>query len=265
MNMPMTHGGEGETPWSLWPSTRRLPAPCVLNGCAGTGEWRRSWLATAVLAAIWLRGVGAGVDFSDHRQPGTQMPEHSVFADQGRMRTGTRCTILVKLPVAFSGGKHAELRTGGGCEAVETTVEYPDLKAHRLRMLTRWPGLHVLELVFFEIGIDPQAAGRHHRQQLRASGGIRADPRTAVADDPIDRRAQLGVTDVQPRHDHVRRGLVGARRGLVVFASSITASWRCAASSSKPARLALIGLGSLVGGVGALRSFPPTRHWWSPA
>ena len=47
--------------------------------------------------------VAARVDVDDDGKSGAQDAGRATSAGT-RMRTGTRCTILVKLPVAFSGG-----------------------------------------------------------------------------------------------------------------------------------------------------------------
>src|SRR6202012_2452117 len=54
-------------------------------------------------------------------------------------------------------------------------------------------GFDARELVFLEIGVDPQTIRGHERDELRTHRGIRTDLRTAVADDAVDGRAQLGV------------------------------------------------------------------------
>ncbi|MNF94796.1 hypothetical protein D3C84_775160 [compost metagenome] len=56
---------------------------------------------------------------------------------------------------------------------------------------------HARQLVFLEVGIDPQPPGGHHRQQLRTGLGVGANPRATVADHAIHRGAQFGVADVQ--------------------------------------------------------------------
>ena len=56
---------------------------------------------------------------------------------------------------------------------------------------------HVGELVLLEIGVDPEALRRHDRDELRADGRVGAGPRAAIADRAIDRRAELGVVEVE--------------------------------------------------------------------
>ena len=59
------------------------------------------------------------------------------------------------------------------------------------------PGAHARELAFLEVGIDPEPARRHQRDELRADRRVGAGPRAAVADRAVDRRAQFGVAEVE--------------------------------------------------------------------
>ena len=61
------------------------------------------------------------------------------------------------------------------------------------------PGAHARELALLEVGVDPEPVRRHQRDELRADRRIGAGPRAAVADRAVDRRAQLGVAQVELR------------------------------------------------------------------
>jgi len=58
---------------------------------------------------------------------------------------------------------------------------------------------------------------RHHGEELGADSGIGTDPRAAVADDPVDRRADLGVTEVQLREIPVGYRLGERRLSLLLL------------------------------------------------
>ena len=112
------------------------------------------------------------------------------------MRTGTRCTILVKLPVAFSGGITLKTAPVAGARLSDMAVK--DMARQRVGDdRRRLPGLHSRELVFLEIGVDPEAVRRNDRQQIGALRDIGADPGGAVADIAVDGRADFGVTEIE--------------------------------------------------------------------
>ena len=81
--------------------------------------------------------------------------------------TGTRCTILVKLPVALSGGSSANSRPLAGDEAVDMAVQLGAGKAVDLEF-DRLAVAHMGELGFLEVGDHIDRIERHHRHQLRA-------------------------------------------------------------------------------------------------
>ena len=56
------------------------------------------------------------------------------------IRTATRCTILVKLPVAFSGRQHAELRAGRRRDADDVSVKLFCRESNPLRRSPAHPG-----------------------------------------------------------------------------------------------------------------------------
>src|SRR5437899_5742774 len=90
--------------------------------------------------------------------------------------------------------EHAELSAGCRREARDTAAEH---LARQYVGLDRggqsW--LHMGELAFLEIGVDPQTSRRHHGHQLRADRGKSASPRTAVTDRAVDRGVQFRVPE----------------------------------------------------------------------
>ena len=92
------------------------------------------------------------------------------------MRTGTRCTILVKLPVALSGGSSENTEPEAG--ATLTTV--PSMRAIRTgvdRDGDRLAGLAAGELRLLEVGIDVDRVERHEAGKPLARLDIVADLR----------------------------------------------------------------------------------------
>ena len=122
------------------------------------------------------------------------------------MRTGTRCTVLVKLPVAFFRRQHAELRAGRRRQAGDVPVKHLSRQYIGLDR-GRQPRTDLGELVLLEVGVHPEAVRRHQRDQLGTDRGIRSGARTAVADHAVDRRAKFGKAEVRLRQITVGHGL----------------------------------------------------------
>ena len=78
-----------------------------------------------------------------------------------RIRTGSRCTILVKLPVALSGGSKREHRARRGRNAVDDAGELA-MAVGVDRDLHGLAGADALELGFLEVGVDEDVVERHH-------------------------------------------------------------------------------------------------------
>src|ERR1700751_2568763 len=58
--------------------------------------------------------------------------------------------------------------------------------------------LHAGELILLEIGIDPQAARWHDRQQISGLRDIGSDARRAIADIAVNWRTDFGITEIKP-------------------------------------------------------------------
>ena len=137
------HAGEGED----------LVARRELAGRGG----RRGQLAvrSGVLTACRRWSTAAVTD-----RPGRSCPS-AASSPSSRMRTGTRCTILVKLPVAFSGGSTLNCGAGRRRQAGDMAREHL-ARQHVGLDRHRHARAHAGELALLEVGIDPQATRRHH-------------------------------------------------------------------------------------------------------
>ena len=95
----------------------------------------------------------AGVDGGDDRQAGPQRHAPSARPPAKAMRTATRCTTLVKLPVALSGGSSENCEPEAGATEVTTpSIDRPPSASTATS--TFWPGLDRGELRLLEIGVD---------------------------------------------------------------------------------------------------------------
>ncbi len=73
------------------------------------------------------------------------------------------------------------------------------------------------QLVFLEVGVNPQEAVRgNQRQQLRAAADERTGPRAAVANHAIERRANFGIAEIQRGHLEVLWAWVRGGQGLLL-------------------------------------------------
>lgn len=80
----------------------------------------------------------------------------------------------------------------------------------------RLTGTHMRQLVFLEVGVNPQAVRGYQGEQLRTAADERAGPRAAVANHPIERRANVGIAEVQPGHLEVSLGLRQGSQDLLL-------------------------------------------------
>ena len=123
------------------------------------------------------------------------------------MRTGTRCTILIQLPVAFCAGSSANAEPVPAPKPDDLAVVV-DLAAVEVGgQRHRLPDAHVGELRFLEVGIDPDLVERHDRHQRRARGDALPELHGALGDEARDRRRQLGARVGQVGLAHARGGV----------------------------------------------------------
>ena len=97
-----------------------------------------------------------------------------------------RWTILVKLPVALSGGSRANSSPLAGARLSTWPFKLDAGEAVDLD-LDRLAGAHVGELGLLEVGDDVDRVQRHHRHQLGPGLHVLADPQRACADRAVDR------------------------------------------------------------------------------
>ena len=65
----------------------------------------------------------------------------------------------------------------------------------------------MLELAFLEVGVHPKVVRRDDRDEIGAAGDIGADLSGAIADIAIDRRANIGVAEIEFRRVKIGLGL----------------------------------------------------------
>ena len=88
------------------------------------------------------------------------------------MRTGSRCTTLIQLPVAFCAGTMASAAAGAAGEADDPAV-VDDLVAIEIASQFRGlAGADLGQLHFLEVGVDIGGLDRHDDHQRRAGLNI---------------------------------------------------------------------------------------------
>ena len=154
---------------------------------------RYVWMPAAATArrrlAIWSRWSGSPTCPAAARREASLSRSSAIL-------TGMRCTTLVKLPVALSGGSSANSWPLAGAMLSTwpcTTLarEHVDGDVDRLALA------HVGELGFLEVRDHIGAGDRHHRHQLRSGLHVLADAQRAVADHAVDRRDDGGVAEIE--------------------------------------------------------------------
>ena len=129
------------------------------------------------------------------------------------MRTGTRCTILVKLPVAFSGGITLKTAPVAGAR-LSTWPRKCGPAAHRRRSSPSAPGRIRASWSSLKLASTQSPCAGTIDKQGRADSCICTDLGGAVADIAVDRRADLGVAEIEPGGPQIGLGLRQARLGL---------------------------------------------------
>ena len=182
------------------PATARRRRAAHLRGSAAC--WRRAATAARLRWPVSISTVDAHAGAQQSRSPRSLSKA---------MRTGTRCTTLTQLPLAFCGGRIANCAPVPGLTDVDGAVEGAVGEGVDVRSSTFWPTLQIGDVGFLRIGVDPGRAVVDHAEHRRAGGDEAAE--LDVVDlrrDAVDRRAQHGVVEIALRL--VERGLRPADR-----------------------------------------------------
>ena len=107
------------------------------------------------------------------------------------MRTGSRCTILVKLPVALSGGSSENTAPEAG-EKLSTVPSIACSGSASTAIDDRLSGLQARDLGLLEVGGDVDIVERHEAREPLAGLHVVAGLHGAIADHAVDRRADHG-------------------------------------------------------------------------
>ena len=205
MNMPNTIGKESDEPARIDAirgsagGTRVAARRC---GAAADGLMAPCHAVVVVISAMesLVRGVSRRVATAPRaiRRAGlvltlttTDMPGRSSSCvaqrrPAPRMRTGRRCTILVKLPVALSGGSSENTEPEAGATLATRALDVVagqrvDRDRHRLARAAAG------ELRLLEVGVDVDVVERHQAGEPLARLHVVADLHGAVADDAVER------------------------------------------------------------------------------
>jgi hypothetical protein len=153
--------------------------------------------------------VRPGIDADRGRQARPQFAEARVSVIE---RDADRDALndLGKVAGGVLRRDHAEDRPGARCQAEDMAVE--DLARPHVGDHRRWlPRLHMRQLILLEIRVDPEPVRGGDAQQVSAAGDIGADLPGPVADIAVDRRADLGVAEIEAGGFQIRLGLGHAR------------------------------------------------------
>ena len=126
----------------------------------------------------------------------TDMPgsrRSSGWSGSNWIRTGTRCTTLVKLPVALSGGNSAN------CEPLAGAIRSTRPRHFSLGKLStvRLARLDPRQLRFLVIGDHIDLRQRHHVDEVGADIDVVAGLHLPLAGDAIERRHDPGVAELE--------------------------------------------------------------------
>ena len=164
-------------------------------------------------------------------------------------RTGTRWTILVKLPVAFSGGSRLNTAPAAGetLSTVPTMSVSGKASTFDMHLLT---GLQGGELRLLEVGVHMHAGQRHQSRKAGAGLHIGSDLHRLVADDAVDGRADFREGEIALRLVHGGPVLVRQTLTLVLLCGQdlhIRLGGGCRGLGALH-----LGIGPVAGGLGVL-------------
>ncbi len=205
----------------------------------------------AAAARRWPRVSTVGGD----RQARPQLRRQRILGSS-TIFTGTRCTILVKLPVAFSGGSSANCAPVPGARL--STVPLIGMAGKEsMATATGWPGCICAGLRLLEVRDQIDALRRHDGQQPRAGAarywpgrtvrspttpsigavmrGLRQVDLRLVERRGLGRDRRVGLLALRLQHVDMR--LRGRKRGAGRWArSDVVCCWRCALPAPVRAR-----------------------------
>ena len=122
-----------------------------------------------------------------------------------------RCTTLVKLPVALSGGSSANCDPLAGADPLDAAVQFlvRETVDGDLDGLT---GLDPRQLRLLVVGDHIDVRQRHDVDEVGADIDVVARLHLALADDAVERRHDFGVAELQLRRGQRRLGAHRRRR-----------------------------------------------------
>jgi hypothetical protein len=98
-------------------------------------------------------GFRSGINACRNGKSRSDLSKGGIFGVSA-MRTGTRWTIFVKFPVAFSGGMTLKMAPAPGSETLDVAMK--DVIRQNIRNdCSQLPRRHTFELVFFEVCVNP--------------------------------------------------------------------------------------------------------------
>ena len=103
------------------------------------------------------------------------------------MRTGTRCTILVKLPVAFSGGSTLNTAPVAGARLRDMAVEHLVRAARRPRSSPAVPDCMRASWLSLKLASTHRPCAGTSEMSWAPTVRVGADAGAAVADGAVDR------------------------------------------------------------------------------
>ena len=113
------------------------------------------------------------------------------------IRTGSRCTTLTKLPVAFSARQQCQSRSGPHRETGNPPLEHVSAAVHVDVEIDRLADAQVAQLRLLEIGVDPDFAERADRHQVLPDLHVVARIDVSARDDAVDLRDDVAVAKVE--------------------------------------------------------------------
>ena len=155
-----------------------------------------------------------------------------------RSRTGTRCTTLTQLPLAFCGGRIANSAPVAG-EMLSTSASQVMFRVHVEHHGRLLPDAHIGEVGLLEIGFEPGPSVGDVGEQGNLRLHLLAELQLEIDHDAGARRLDLGMAEIE-------RGTVAQRLFLAYRGIAVGRPVRVSAQRSFHARDALLQHGEAV-------------------